>query len=57
MMDDLQHDPSALGMHSLGDEPPPSDLFATVHSGHLRIAVALIANRGRLGDVQPGGRA
>jgi hypothetical protein len=57
VMDDLQHEPAAPGMHSLGDEPPPSDLFGVVHSGHLRIAVSLNADRGRLGDVQPGGRA
>jgi hypothetical protein len=56
-MDDLQHDPPAPGMHSLGDEPPPGDLFGAMRSGHLGIAVSLNAYRGRLGDIQPGGGA
>lgn len=57
VMDDLQHDPPALGMHGLGNEPPPGKLLRAVHSGHLGIAVSLNADRGRLGDVQSGGSA
>jgi hypothetical protein len=56
-MDDLQHDPPAFGMHSLGDESPPGHLFGFMHSGHLGIAVALNADRSGFGDVQSGGRA
>ena len=57
MVDNLQHETSALSMHRIGDEPPAGDLFRAVDAGHIRIAVALNADRCGFGDIQAGGRA
>jgi hypothetical protein len=53
VMHDLQRDASAVRMYSRRNEPPALDLFGTMDSRHVRVAVTLYAAGGGLGEVQP----
>jgi hypothetical protein len=56
-MHDLERDAPALLVNGGGDPVPSDDLLRTVDAWHLRIAMALHADRGGLGYDQPRGRA